>query len=84
MNKNNDKIANPLDYYKHPSEVDHDDELNIEDKVKLLINWLDDIKLRQTAESENMPPAHESRFYAADVERFLHKYQAKQLGEKED
>lgn len=84
MNKNDDKIANPLDYYEHPAEVDRDNELSVEDKVKLLTNWLDDIKLRQTAEEENMPPADDSRFYAADVEHLLHKYQAEQLGKKED
>ena len=80
MNTKEDKIANPLDYYEHPNEVDKDTHLTIDEKVKLLINWLDDIRLRQTAEEENMPPAEDTRYYMADVERILHQYQAKQLG----
>lgn len=70
-----DKITNPLNFFKHPSEVEKDSGLSIADKVKLLQNWLDDIKLQQIAEEENMPPPRQPRYFAADVEALLHKYQ---------
>ncbi|RUR10350.1 hypothetical protein [Legionella septentrionalis] len=75
MDKNLEKIANPLKFYKHPFEVENDAELSIDDKIKLLTNWLDDIELRQVAEEENMPASNESRHYTAEVEKLLHKYQ---------
>ncbi|GGI90033.1 hypothetical protein [Legionella impletisoli] len=78
-----DKIANPLKFYTTPSEVELDSELSVDEKVKLLINWLDDINLRIIAESENMPAREEeTRFYMAEVERLLHKYQHEQAQQK--
>lgn len=75
-----DKIANPLNYYTTPVEVAFDEELSIEDKVTLLTNWLDDIQLRQTAEAENMPTTHHTRYYAGEVLRLLNKYRTEQAG----
>jgi hypothetical protein len=74
MNTHAEKIASPLNFFKHPSEIERDPELSLVDKVKLLQNWLDDIKLRQIAEEENMGPATETRYYSADVEALLNKY----------
>ncbi len=74
MNKSLDKIANPLNFYKTPIEVEQDDGLSIEEKIKLLMNWLDDISLRQVAEAENMPAINETRYYAAEVRLLLEKY----------
>jgi len=82
MNKTLEKIANPLNFYKKPIEVEYDKELSLEEKVKLLINWLDDINLRQIAEAENMPSSHEPRYYVDEVGRLLHKYQIELLGGK--
>jgi hypothetical protein len=69
-----DKIANPLKFYRHPQEVEMDEELSRADKIKLLMNWLDDIKLRQIAEGENMPSPRELHYYTADVENLLNYY----------
>ncbi len=69
------KIASPHNFFKHPSEVEKGPDLSIPDKVKLLQNWLDDIKLQQIAEAENMPPIRQPRYFAADVEALLDKYQ---------
>ena len=82
MNKAQDKISNPLNFYKTPSEVESDDELSIAEKIKLLVNWIDDIKLRQIAEAENMTSSHETRYYMAEVERLLHKYQSENIGSR--
>ncbi|ETO92567.1 hypothetical protein [Legionella oakridgensis] len=80
MNTTLDKIANPLNYYKKPVEVEQDKTLSVTEKIKLLTNWLDDINLRQIAEAENMQTQDNARTYIADVERLLHKYQIEQLG----
>ncbi|WP_133129369.1 hypothetical protein [Legionella yabuuchiae] len=77
-----DKIANPVKFYTTPREVELDDELSVDEKIKVLTNWLDDINLRITAESENMPAHEETRFYMAEVERLLHKYQHLQAEKK--
>jgi hypothetical protein len=81
MNTTAEKIANPLNFYQHPNEVEGDSELSIDDKIKLLENWLDDIKLRQIAEEENMPPPEETRYYLGDVEALLQKYKIELLGD---
>ncbi|WP_133128921.1 hypothetical protein [Legionella nagasakiensis] len=80
MNTTQDKIANPLNYYKKPIEVEQDRTLSVAEKIKLLTNWLDDINLRQIAEAENMQAKDNGRTYIADVERLLHKYQTEQPG----
>jgi len=69
-----DKIANPLNFYKKPHDVEHDQDLSVEDKIKILTNWLDDINLRQIAEAENMPMTYESKDNVAAIERLLRKY----------
>ena len=73
MNNALEKIANPLKFYKKPLEVEQDSELSLTDKIKLLINWLDDISLQQVAEEENMPAIRDTHYYAADVQRLLKK-----------
>lgn len=78
MNKTLEKISNPLNFYQTPTEVEDDQTLSVEEKIKLLQNWLNDIYLRQTAESENMSSSDNTRFYVADVERLLEKYLAEQ------
>lgn len=75
MNTTVDKIANPLNFYKTPQEVEHDDTIDTEEKIKILTNWLDDINLRQIAEAENMLTTHESKDHVATIERLLRKYQ---------
>lgn len=80
MKNTQEKIANPVKYYNHPNDVEHDNALTIEEKIILLKNWLDDINLRQTAEAENMQSNDNGRTYIADIERLLHHYQIKQLG----
>lgn len=52
MNKN--KIANPTKFYQHPNEVIKDRVLSDTDKIKILENWLDDVKLKLVAEDEGM------------------------------
>jgi hypothetical protein len=52
MNKN--KIANPTKFYQHPKDILKEHSLSDVDKIKLLENWLDDIKLKLIAEDENM------------------------------
>lgn len=79
MNTNEDKIANPLKFYQRPEEIEKDTSLSIEEKIKLLLNWLDDIRLRQVAEAENMPAADNSRTYVAEIEQLLHQYQLQHL-----
>ena len=74
------KIANPLKFYQRAIEVERDKELSTEDKIKVLTSWLDDIHLRQTAESENMPSTHEPNYHTAEVERLLNKYKSEYLG----
>ncbi len=75
-----EKIADPLRFYKKPIEVDEDGELSISEKIKVLTSWLDDIFLRQIAESENMIAPHESHYHTAEVERLLQKYKTAYLG----
>ena len=77
MIKNADKIADPLSFYKNPTGVANDDTLSVAEKIKLLENWLDDIKLRQIAISENMQPEFaEPRYYTAEVASLLAKYKS--------
>lgn len=69
-----DKIADPVDHYNHPDEVEADNELSIEDKITLLTNWLDDIKLQQVAEEENMPSENGAHTYIEPIKALLRKY----------
>lgn len=77
MNSKLDKIANPLNFYKNPIDVDKDNELSQEEKIKVLENWLNDINLRQIAEAENMSSPHSSRYHMAEIEQLLRQYQNK-------
>jgi len=49
-----DKIANPTKFFESPDEVKNSTELSIPEKIKLLENWLDDVKLKFVAEEESM------------------------------
>jgi hypothetical protein len=75
MNNKLDKIADPVSYYKNPIDVDKDDELTDSEKIKVLKNWIDDIKLRQTADNENMAAPQNHRYHMAEIERLLWKYE---------
>jgi hypothetical protein len=69
------KLANPLNFYNNPLEVDLDITVSPDEKIIILTNWLDDIIQRQTAESENMRPAHAPhQQHIAIIEELLHKY----------
>lgn len=75
MGLSEEKIANPLNYYKTPEEVDSDASLTTEQKIKVLTNWLNDIELREVAEAENMPSVHNSSgHYIQQIEALLRKY----------
>ncbi|PJD93412.1 MAG: hypothetical protein CK424_02485 [Legionella sp.] len=77
MTITDDKIANPLNFYKIPDEVALDKTLTVEEKIKILTNWLNDIELRETAEAENMPSIHNSRgHHIEQIERLLRQYRA--------
>ena len=69
-----DKIANPLNFYKNPLEVDADTSASRADKIKILLSWLNDIDLRHIAEAENMPPTHPSFDHVVTIERLLREY----------
>lgn len=72
-----EKIANPLNYYKTPEEVDGDVSLSTDQKIKVLTNWLNDIELREVAEAENMPSVHNSQgHYIQQIEALLRKYRS--------
>ncbi len=75
MNNTKDKIANPLNFYDNPVDVDRDEDLTVEEKIKVLKNWLDDIRLRQTAEAENMPAHHQPQYHMGEIEKLLEKYE---------
>ena len=69
------KIANPLNYYANPEELDQDDTLSVEEKIKALESWLNDIQLRETAEAENMLSVHNSSgHFVKQIESLLRKY----------
>ncbi len=73
-----EKIANPLNYYATPVEVDRDPDLSVDEKIKLLLNWLDDINQREIAEAENMLSHNNSRgHYIAQIETLLRNYRSK-------
>lgn len=69
-----DKIANPLNFYKNPLEVDADKSASRDEKIKILLSWLNDIELRHIAEAENMPSTHESYDHVVTIERLLREY----------
>jgi len=75
MTSTEQKISNPMNYYNMPDEIEHDTTLSTDDKIKVLTNWLDDIQLRETAESENMPSIHNSHgHYIEQIAKLLRKY----------
>jgi len=80
MNNALEKISNPLNFYENPEDVEKDEALTVEEKIKVLTSWLDDIKLRQIAEAENMQSYHQNHYHMAEVERLLFKFQQENKG----
>lgn len=78
MNTTESKIANPLNHYKIPNDVSHDRTLSLEEKIKTLDNWLNDIELRQHAEEESMASQHDLRDEVDALRRLLRTYRAHQ------
>lgn len=79
MSISEQKIANPLNFYESPSDVAHDRDLSLEDKIKTLDNWLNDIELRDIADEENMASTHkETREQVDYLRRLLRTYLAHQ------
>ncbi len=74
MTPTESKIANPLNHYRLPNDVSHDRTLSLEEKIKTLDNWLNDIELRQHAEEENMPSLHELYDEVDTLRRLLRTY----------
>ena len=73
------KIANPLNYYKTPSDVAHDRQLSLENKIKALDNWLNDIDLQRIADAENMLSTYQEQQEEVDyLRRLLSTYRAHQ------
>jgi hypothetical protein len=73
------KIANPLNFYKSPSDVAHDRNLSLENKIKTLDNWLNDIDLQHIAEEENMLSEYQAEREQVDyLRRLLRTYRAHQ------
>jgi hypothetical protein len=79
MSISDKKIANPLNFYNEPSDVAHDRNLSLEDKIKTLDNWLNDIELQGVADEENMNiPRYDSREEVDYLRRLLRTYRAHQ------
>ncbi|MDF1683169.1 MAG: hypothetical protein P1U36_00785 [Legionellaceae bacterium] len=78
MNTTESKIANPLNHYKLPNDVSHDRTLSLDEKIKILDNWQNDIELRQHAEEENMASLHELRDEVDTLRRLLRTYRTHQ------
>lgn len=84
MSVSEEKIANPLNFYKKPSDVAHDTTLSLEEKIKTLDNWLNDIELREVADEENMLPMDQERHQEVDfLRRLLRTYRTHQKHTKE-
>jgi len=47
-------IADPTRRYAHPMDVVHDDELDTDEKRRILESWKKDAELLSTAQDENM------------------------------
>ncbi|MCH9756028.1 MAG: hypothetical protein K0U37_02400 [Gammaproteobacteria bacterium] len=79
MSISKEKIANPLNFYKKPSDVAHDRKLSLDNKIKTLDNWLNDIELQHVAAEENMPGEREDQREQVDyLRRLLRTYRAHQ------
>ena len=75
---NINKIANPTKFYQHPNEVLEDHSLTNSDRIKLLENWLDDIKLKLVAEDENMGSTlRNPKYYVAEINSLLVQFRMK-------
>lgn len=71
-----EKVSNPTKFYRHPREVTEDSSLTNSEKIKLLINWRDDEKLKSTATNENMPsPYNADTDLLGSIEKLLAHYQ---------
>lgn len=75
MGMKEDKISNPTKFYHSPKEVKDDEGLTKSEKVTLLMNWLDEEKLKSTATEENMLPSGKAEpSYVLSLERLLEYY----------
>lgn len=75
MSLTEEKIANPLNFYRHPQEVKQDNSLTTDEKIKVLTSWLNDIELCQNAEAEYMLADKETtRDNVAIIEKLLRGY----------
>ncbi len=73
------KIANPLNFYDKPSDVAHDRNLSLENKIKTLDNWINGIELQHIAEEENMLGSRQEQREQVDyLRRLLRTYRAHQ------
>jgi hypothetical protein len=73
------KVANPLNFYNTPTDVAHDRNLSLNNKIKTLDNWLNDIELQHVAEEENMLSTRQEQYEQVDyLRRLLRTYRAHQ------
>ncbi len=79
MSNSEQKISNPLNFYNEPSDVAHDTGLSLEEKIKTLDNWLNDIEQQDVADAENMAlPRYDTREEVDYLRRLLRTYRAHQ------
>lgn len=79
MSISDKKVANPLNFYNTPTDVAHDRNLSLDNKIKTLDNWLNDIELQHVAEEENMLSARQEQYEQVDyLRRLLRTYRAHQ------
>jgi hypothetical protein len=78
MSSKEDRVADPVNYYNRPSDVENDTELSTTEKIILLHNWIDDINLRLKATEENMPGKQDEQLYFQEAKRLLEHYQQAQ------
>lgn len=75
----NDRVANPTKFYRHPEEVKKDPSLSDAEKIILFENWLDDIKLKLIAEEENMSSTIDGpKYYIKEINEILSQYKESQ------
>ncbi|MCH9764185.1 MAG: hypothetical protein K0U24_08210 [Gammaproteobacteria bacterium] len=79
MSISDKKIANPLNFYNTPTDVANDRSLSLNNKIKTLDNWLNDIELQHVAEEENMLSVRQEQYEQVDyLRRLLRTYRAHQ------
>jgi hypothetical protein len=66
-----EKKSNPSDHFDDPRQVLDDGELSKADKIEVLTNWANEIRLLLVAEEENMGGSQELADRLAAVEQAL-------------